>query len=184
MVRLLAVGTVLGWALSGVAVAEENTGRLKAGDYLGAFTVTKVAGCEQDGVQHGQSLCYRCKFGARPQVLVFSRSANAEVAELAKYLQQQMAANEAIQMRGLISMLGSDREQLSEAAKKLAAEHDLTLPIALAADLEKGPSSYKIDPDAEVTIVLANDSAVIRSLSFAPGQLDIEAVKAAIAKML
>ncbi len=184
MVRVLAAGAVLGWALTSLAIAEENTGRLKSGDYLGAFTVTKVAGCEQDGVQHGQSLCYRCKFGARPQVLVFSRTANAQVAELAKYLQQQIAANEAAQMRGLISMLGSDRDQLTEAAKKLAAENELTLPIALAADLEKGPSSYKIDPDAEVTIVLANDSAVIRSLSFAPGKLDIAAVKAAIEQML
>lgn len=184
MVRLLAVGAVLGWAVSGAAFAEENSGRLKAGDYLGAFTVTKVAGCEQDGVQHGQSLCYRCKFGARPQVLVFSRTANEQVAELAKYLQQQMAANEAAQMRGLISMLGTDREQLTQAAKRLAADNELTLPIALAADLEKGPTSYKIDPEAEVTIVLASDSAVIRSLSFAPGQLDLAAVKAAIEQML
>ncbi|MFN5949118.1 MAG: hypothetical protein ACK43N_11540, partial [Pirellulaceae bacterium] len=52
--------------------AKEPAKGLQSGDALGAFTVQKVGGATEDGVEVGESLCYRCKFQSRPMVLVFT----------------------------------------------------------------------------------------------------------------
>ena len=52
------------------------------GERVGAFTVTKVAGNANDGVAEGKSLCYRCKMGNRPVVMIFARTADKSLAEL------------------------------------------------------------------------------------------------------
>ena len=38
----------------------------QTGDSIGAFNVTKLCGAEDDGVEAGKTLCYRCKNGKRP----------------------------------------------------------------------------------------------------------------------
>ena len=65
---------VLGMAAT--ASAEVTSGP-QVGEPVGAFTVTKVTGNPDDGVEDGKTLCYRCKMGQRPVVMVFARSADA-----------------------------------------------------------------------------------------------------------
>src|SRR6056300_1510235 len=58
------------------------------GESVGAFIVTKVAGNAEDGVADGKALCYRCKMGARPVVMVFARSGDASLAKLVKKIEE------------------------------------------------------------------------------------------------
>ncbi len=70
----LFLGSVLSAALfCGLASAADKAEEcLKQGDPIGAFYVTKVAGADEDGVPVGEELCYRCKYGSRPMVMVFT----------------------------------------------------------------------------------------------------------------
>ena len=54
--------------------------------------MTKGAGAEQDGVKEGKNLCYRCRNGARPQVMVFTRSTDPAVVDLVKDLANDLNA--------------------------------------------------------------------------------------------
>ncbi|MFM8705642.1 MAG: hypothetical protein ACKOHG_17640, partial [Planctomycetia bacterium] len=72
-------------ALAGVARAEVTSGQ-QVGESVGAMTVTKVTGNALDGVPDGKTLCYRCKMGSRPVVMVFARTADEKLAKLLKKL--------------------------------------------------------------------------------------------------
>ena len=71
--------------LASVAVAVELKSGLEPGKLIGPFDVVKCAGPD-DKVKVGDELCYRCKYGARPMVMVFSRTTDAKVAALVKKL--------------------------------------------------------------------------------------------------
>ncbi len=183
----LFLGSVLTAALvASVAVAADTaTVGLKQGDSIGAFYVTKVAGAPEDGVKSGQELCYRCKYGQRPMVMVFTRKAGDKVTQLVSQLDKAVAENTDAQLKGFVTVMGSDQSSLKESAKQIAeGSKSKMVPVAVAADSENGPANYRLDPNAEVTIVIANESQVVATHSFAADSVDVAAVMKEVKQML
>ena len=176
---LLALAAV---ALSAsVAAAGDVKSGLETGTKTGAFIVTKCAGADEDGVKVGAELCYRCKYGARPQVMVFARKTSGAVADLAKQLNSAVSDNESKQLTAFINVLGTDKDAAEKSAKALAesAKTD-KVPVVVPVENENGPANYGINPDAEVTVIVANKGVVVASQVFANGKFD----KAAVASVL
>ncbi len=183
----LFLGTVLSAALvATVAVAADSASvGLKQGDPIGAFYVTKVAGAEADGVKSGSDLCYRCKYGQRPMVMVFTRSSGEKVTELVAELDKAVAANSDAQLRGFVTVMGSDQSSLKSSAKKIAESSGAKqIPVTVALDSENGPANYQLDPKAEVTVIVADESQVVASHSFSADSVDVAAVIKEVSQLL
>jgi hypothetical protein len=181
------LGSVLTAALvAGVAIAADSaTVGLKQGDPIGAFYVTKVAGAEDDGVKNGQELCYRCKYGQRPMVMVFTRKNSEQLSKLVSELDKAVDKHGDAQLRAFVTVMGEDQSSLKSSAKELAeASKSKKVPVAVASDTQNGPASYRLDPEAEVTVILANESQVVASHSFKADSVDSSAVLKEIAAML
>ena len=79
--RLIAalMGCLLAAQLQQVTAVAQNGNQptdktpLQQGDSVGVFYVTKVAGATNDGVAPGEQLCYRCRYGSSPIIMVFAR---------------------------------------------------------------------------------------------------------------
>lgn len=180
-------GTALALALVvNVATAEEGSSEcLKQGDAIGAFYVTKVAGAEEDGVEEGQELCYRCRYGSRPMVMVFARDTGGQVPQLIKELDSAVAANEESQLRSFVTLLGDDPSKLVEEGKKIAKKTGAkNVPVVVAKDNKTGPENYRIPADSPVTVVVASDSQVIGTHTFPANQIDISALMQQVKGML
>lgn len=150
---------------------------LQTGDRAGAFFVTKIAGAEKDGVKTGRNLCYRCKNGARPQVMVFTRSTDKKVVAFIKSLDEAIAKNEDKQLRGFVNLLGEDKEELTETAKKVTADSKTkNVPFVVPNEFENGPDDYGINAKAEVTILLVKGLKVQANHSVAKAS-DLDAKK-------
>jgi hypothetical protein len=164
-------------AIAGFAIADDSSDTcLKAGDPIGAFYVVKVAGPE-DNVKSGQTLCYRCKYGSRPMVMVFARETGGKVTDLLKQLDAAVAKNDDAQLKSFVTLIGSDSEKLKATAEKVASSTGVkNIPITVAEDNENGPSTYKLDPKAEVTIVVAKNSEVTAQHTFKAADVDVAAV--------
>ncbi|MGV3484204.1 MAG: hypothetical protein ACO1RT_07290, partial [Planctomycetaceae bacterium] len=150
----LFLGSVLSVALvCGVASAADTAKEsLKQGDSIGAFYVTKVAGAADDGVETGEELCYRCKYGQRPMVMIFTRKGGAKVNELVGQLDKAVTTHKDAQLKGLVTILGDDQSTLKSQATTIAKESGAkNVPVVVAADSETGPESYRISPTADVT---------------------------------
>ena len=139
---------------------------LQKGEPIGVFKVTKIAGADDDGVSAGDELCYRCRYGSRPLVILFSRSTDDEVLQFSKMLDHAVRANADIDLKGLIVMLGDDVVSLKEAAEKFAKIGAIArTPVVVAKDNVDGPANYHIQ-DHDVTVILAKDNEVVDSFTF------------------
>ncbi|MES1213054.1 MAG: hypothetical protein ABUL64_00570 [Singulisphaera sp.] len=162
--------------VASVAVAAELKSGLEPGKLIGPFDVVKCAGPD-DNVKVGSELCYRCKYGARPMVMVFSRSTDAKVATLIKQLDGAVAANSDKKLAAFVNLLGSDREALETKAKEFSSSTKAAnIPLVVPVEFENGPADYGINPAAEVTVIVAKGGKVTANHGFAKGALDDAAI--------
>ncbi|MFM7107472.1 MAG: hypothetical protein ACKOZU_02525 [Planctomycetaceae bacterium] len=176
--RFLAVVAVLAMAV--VARAEVTSGP-QVGDRVGAFTVTKVAGNPGDGITDGQHLCYRCKTGAKPVVMVFARTADEKLAKLLKKVEEEVAEHEDKKMLSFVNMIGSDAESLKKAAADFVAKHDLKrIAFVVPDDAKDGPPDFKIAPDADVTVICYREGKVQANHAFPKGGLTDDTIDAVV----
>lgn len=158
---------------------------LQAGDPIGAFYVTKAAGAVDDSVEVGQSLCYRCRYGSSPMVMVFARETAGDVPALLKALDKAVAEHEDARLKGLLTLLGEDAAALKQDAEKIAAKASAQLvPVVVAKETQTGPESYQISADDDVTVILAKDSQVVSAHTFAANNIDVQAVIQSATAML
>lgn len=166
-----------------VTNGEELKSGLQPGQPIGAFDVLKCAGAADDGVKVGAQLCYRCKYGSRPMVMVFSRSSAEPVVKLAKELDAAVAKNSDKQLKAFVNLLGSDREQIETTAKQIGEKNKLAnVPVVVPVEFENGPDDYGINPKAEVTVLVAKGGKITASHAFAKGELNDKAVASVVAE--
>jgi hypothetical protein len=178
MKQLTLLSLVVTLATAGSLMAEEIKSGPQPGDKLGAFFVTKVAGAEDDGVEVGKNLCYRCRNGQRPQVVVFTRSTDPKVLELLQKLDKAVEEKQDEKLRTFVNLLGEDKEELTTKAKEVATQSKTkNVPIVVPNEFENGPEDYGINSEAEVTVVLASELGVKANHSVASAkELDIAAI--------
>lgn len=185
LMSLLVVIAVSASAL--VSQAEEATNQvslksgLQPGKSIGAFLVTKCAGAEEDGVEQGANLCYRCKNGGRPQVIVFTRTVSKRIEGLVKQLDVAVAKHEKNQLRAFVNLLGKDKESLQTTAKELGTKTKVkAIPFVVPNEFKNGPEDYGLNPKADLTVIIAKDGKVVANHAFAKDKLDKDGIKGII----
>ncbi len=169
---------VLG-ALGALGVAAELKSGLEPGKYVDAFDVVKCAGSEDDDVKIGDKLCYRCKYGSRPMVMVFARKADEQLGELVKQLDAKVADASDSKLAAFVNLLGESRDDLETAAKEFGETTGTkNVPIVVPVEYENGPENYGINPEVGVTVILANKGKVVANHALDGEDLDEKAVEA------
>lgn len=181
--RLFAVSGVMAAMVFGVVTvaSAEVTSGPQTGEMVGAFTVTKVAGNPDDGVADGKTLCYRCKMGQRPVVMVFARSADEKFAKFLKKLEGELEEHADEKLTAFVNMIGTDAEALKKDAADFVAKHDIKrVAFVVPEDSENGPPEFKIAPEAEITIVCYKEGKVKANHALAKGDLSDEKIDAIV----
>jgi hypothetical protein len=172
------------WVLTGAVLCLAATSRgeelrsgPQPGETLGAYEVTKVAGAPDDGVPVGQQLCYRCKMGNRPVVMVFSRRPDRALARLVRRLDTVVDQNKADHnMASFVSLLGDKPDQLATDSKKIVDETKVkNVAFVVPKDQPNGPETYNINPQVETTVLIYVKGKVVANLALPPGGLNDEA---------
>jgi len=181
MKTVVAIGLVVAaTVVAGVASAEMTSGH-QVGESVGAMTVTKVAGNPLDGIQDGQSLCYRCRMGARPVVMVFARTADQKLAKLLKKIEEEIAEHQDAKLTSFVNMLGTDPASLKKDAAEFVKANGLErIAFVVPEEPANGPADYKIAPDADLTIVCFKGGKVKANHAVAKGQLSDEKIEAIV----
>lgn len=150
---------------------------LKKGDPVGVFYVTKAGGALDDGVEPGEEICYRCRYGSSPMVMVFIRQTDGRVQQLVERLDASVQRNRRSRLRGLVTVLGKGVGRLRETAARVANRGKVvSVPVVVAKETETGPPNYKLPQDSPVTIVVAKDSQVVRVYTSSTTDIPVEQV--------
>lgn len=175
---VVAMAMVLG---VGMAASAEVTSGPQVGEVVGAFTVTKVTGNPDDGVEDGRTLCYRCKTGQRPVVMVFARSADEKLATLLKKIDEEVEEHQADKLMSFVNMIGADAEALKKASADFVAKHGIKrVAFVVPEDAKNGPQDFKIAPEADVTVVCYKGGKVMANHAFAKGALSDDTIAAVV----
>jgi hypothetical protein len=124
----------------------------------GPFTVRDVT-----GPAAGQDLCYICRYGGRPSLVVFTRTTEGHFANVAAAVDKLVAANKQARLAGFVVLLGENNKANRERLAGLAREHKLTIPLTIAADGADGPKAYNLAEREFDTLVLATHRNRVRS---------------------
>jgi hypothetical protein len=184
---MLTLAVSMSLSLIATAGADDSTTQdgLQEGDPIGVFYVTKVAGAIDDEVEPGETLCYRCRYGSRPMVMVFARDTGGNVPDLLKAIEKSVGENEEAKLKGIMTLIGDDAAALKDDAGKIAERVEAKLvPVVVAKETKTGPLSYRISEDADVTIVLAKDSQVVNTHTFDATKIDVKSVISEVTEML
>ena len=177
MRKLLVLGAAA-LMMSGMSIAAEFKSGLQPGDSVGPFEVEKCAGAVNDGKNVGDNFCYRCMLGNRPVVMVFARKADDRLAMLVKELDKSVAKHSDKKLASFVNMIGTECDCLKTAAKEFADKNEIkNVALVVPHDSENGPKEFKINPEAEVTVMIYREGKVASNHSFSAGQLDEKAVQ-------
>jgi hypothetical protein len=177
-------------ASRGVLLAAEE---LKSGPQPGEKIPGAFHYLNVNGVHAGNPHCLVCEFGLRPVVLVFARETPPDKSPLAVLLQKLDEAVDRYknaELRGGMVVLNDDftkGETRKDLVRKVGASIKDLKHVVVAVDGPAGPDNYKINKDAEVTIVLYNKHRVVNSFAFAKDKLtekDVTAIMADVQKMI
>lgn len=120
-------------------------------------------------------------------VCVFARKIDGPLTSLVKQINDQVGKNGERKLAAFVVFLTDDADALEPKVKELAEkEKIINVPLTLV-EPAAGPDGYKIDKDAEVTVMLWKKQSVVANHAFKAGGLhrkDIDAVIKDIPKIL
>jgi hypothetical protein len=170
MVCLLAVGAAY-------AADEVKSGLAVGEGPVPAFQVRDITGPSK-----GKTLCYRCQYGARPVVTVFTRELNDNVKGLVAKIDEKVGANKDKKMAAFVVVLTEDPDATEPKLTALAKDAKITSTPLTIIEGSAGPEEYKLSKDAEVTVMMWVDSEVKVNQAFAKGKLDKKAIESLVAE--
>jgi hypothetical protein len=153
-----------------LAAAEETSRPLisgpQAGDRVATFYVRAITGPHRN-----KSVCYVCRNGDRPVVMLFAREVTPEVRRLLKEIDTQVDAHRALGLRAFCVFHARDGRDLLPVVQTVAFEEKIELPLTIAAAAVDGPAGQNLHPDASVTAILYREQTVAESFAWRPGEL-------------
>lgn len=123
------------------------------------------------GPQRGTGHCFICETADRPAVLVFARSPSDPLARLVRGVDKAIIDHKGADLRSWVTFLHDDQltfdPQVVQWAKKQAIRN---VSLGVFEDLV-GPPSYKLNRDADVTVLLFVKQKVVANFAFRAGEL-------------
>ena len=176
MRRILSVAFVASAMFAGALIAAELKSGLQPGDDIPAYNVRDVTGPSE-----GKTLCYRCKYGARPVVNIFAREMTPEVVALVKQIDDLVGKNEEKKMAAFVTLLTNDPDKDEATLKEIAKKQGLKNVPLTVFDGVAGPDGYKIAEKANLTVTMWVEGDVKASHAFAKGEYKTASAKAILA---
>lgn len=132
------------------------------------------------GPQRGQQTCYICEQheGNKPAAVVFARTTSDSLGKLLGKLEAAGAQPKDSGYKVWCTQL-ADRADLDALAKWAQKQGLRTVPVGAFEDAD-GPPSYKLNKDADVTVMLFTKQKVVANFAFRAGELDDKAIDAVV----
>lgn len=151
-----------------------DSGR-KVGETIPSFYSRAVT-----GPLANKSVCYVCRNGGRPVVMVLLRRMDPELKPLLQNLSRLVDRNRAAGLRGFGVLLSADAFKATSKVQTFAFNHKVTMPLTVGGEGIGFAACQNVHPDAAVTVVLYRRTKVVDRFAFRAGELDKPQVKAVL----
>lgn len=162
---------------AGLAFAGELKSGLPVGERVPAFNVRDITGPEK-----GTTLCYRCKYGSRPVVTIFTREMNDSVTELVSKIDGIVGKNKDAKMAAFVCVITEDADKVEKQLEGIAKDKKIANTPLTIIEGTTGPDNYKLSKDAAITVMMWNESTVKVNQAFDKPTLDAKTIEKLVAE--
>jgi len=124
------------------------------------------------GPLRNKSVCYVCRNGSRPCVMVLFRETPKALGKLLKAIDKVVDQNRAEGLKGFGVLISPEPGRAISRLQTMAFNQKVILPLSVATDVVGSPSCQNLHPQAEVTVVLYRRQKVVRRFGFRAKELD------------
>lgn len=155
-------------AVAAVFAAGPVESGLKPGQRPGPYSFLVAT-----GPQRGQPTCYVCETGDKPMVIVFARATSDSLGKLTAKIDAAVIQKEPKDLRAWLTITAK-ADGIEDKLVAWGRKHGIkSLPLGVFEDPD-GPPAYKLNPAAQVTVILAVNRKAIASFAFRSGELNDE----------
>ena len=114
--------------------------------------------------------------------MIFARKTDDALASLVKQIDKLVAANQDKKMASVVNILGKDAEKSKTGTAAFAKKHEFAnVALVVPRENENGPKSFKINPKADITVLIYKGLKVKANHALTAGHLNEKTIKAIIA---
>lgn len=118
------------------------------------------------GPNRGTSHCYVCETGDEPAVIILARASSEPLGQLVKQVDQLITKHQKQQLHGWVTFVGMKQPAKEPELVAWGKKYGLkTMSLGIYEPTE-GPPGYKLNSDAEVTVLLVKESKVVHNFAF------------------
>lgn len=139
------------------------------------------------GPMMNRSVCYVCRNGNRPVVMVFVRKFSPGVSPLFRQVDRLVDEYRAEGLRGFAVHVSENPSAAISEVQTFAFDHKIGLPMTVSTLAIADPESQNLHEDAEVTVVLYEKCRVTSRRAFRAGELlpaDIETLAESVRELV
>ena len=148
---------------------------LKSGPETGAtihsFFVRAVTGPHRN-----RSVCYVCRYGSRPVVMVFVQKVDRKLPALLKAVDKIVDKNRVMGLRSFGVLVTDESSRAVPVLQTMAFDERIRMPLTAATTAVAGPGGHRLHQDAATTVVLYREQKAVTNLAFKYGKLNDEAI--------
>lgn len=147
------------------------------GDAVPSFYVRAVT-----GPLAGKSVCYVCRHGDRPVVLVVLRDLGPQTASLLKDIDAVTDRRRAEGLRCFAVLLTEHPQQDLPRLQTLAFDEKIQMPLTLAHETALQGSPLECPTDAAISVVIYRDQQTVQRFRFKSGECDSTARQSVVTR--
>ena len=130
------------------------------------------------GPERGKQTCFICEQESKPTAVVFARTLSAPLGKLLATLDAEVPKQKDTGFKVWMTHLTA-KADLNALAKWSQQQGLKSVPVGAFEDVD-GPPSYKLNADADVTILLFVKEKVVANFAFRSGELTDETIRDAL----
>lgn len=144
----------------------------KAGSTIHQFFVRAVTGPHRN-----RSVCYVCRYGSRPVVMVLIQKPDPKIATLLKAIDELVDHNRISGLRSFGVLVTDESARAVPILQTMAFDERIQMPLTASTTAIAGPSCHNLHKDAATTVILYRDQQVVKNFAFAAGTIDERSIK-------
>ncbi len=144
----------------------------KTGSTIHQFFVRAVTGPHRN-----RSVCYVCRYGSRPVVMVLIQKPDPKIATLLKAIDAVVDDNRVSGLR-CFGVLVTDESALAvPVLQTMAFDERIMMPLTAATTAIAGPSCHNLHEDAATTVILYRNQQAVKNYAFGEGAIDERSIR-------
>lgn len=160
-----------GWLLAADGAGATIKSGPEVGSTVHAFFVRAVTGPHQS-----RSVCYVCRYGARPVVMVLLQGVDPNTPKLLKSIDRIVDAGRVAGARSFGVLVTDESARVVPILQTMAFDEKIELPLTAATSAVASSTCHNLHLDATTTVVLYRDQKVVATYGYRRGDLTADSI--------